>query len=310
MYEYEREVQDLNQRFIQMLTTPGMEKTAQDEVTEFTRTYVLELGFFRKILPPIPISPDKLDRRSDTDKPYVIVDKEPGMPPAMSVPLGTLPTGFYIRGPRYEVKFQRIVSPRFYKDVAEFATYRMDIRQVLADKIVKMIQFEEDSKFIQAVNTGLVAPGQPVPRIGVPLWRQFAGGLSRTNWVESTKIMPSTKFHIEPSCMLMNTLTYREFLKWGRDEWGGDVSAEIIRNGGTLESLDGIRLILTIKHELVPSGTIYYFAEPRFLGKFFVVDDVTMYVKNVAYNVEFWAYEYIGAAIGHLASVARADFVA
>jgi hypothetical protein len=309
MYEHEREVQELNQRFLQALTTPGMEKVAQDEVTEFTRTYVLEMGFKRKILPPIPISPDKLDRRSDTDKPYVVVDKEPGMPPAISVPLGTLPTGFYIRGPRYEVKFQRILSPKFYKDIGELATYRMDIRQVLADKIVKVIQFEEDSKFLKAVDSILVAPNTNVPRVGVPLWRQFVGGLSRVNWVESTKIMASTKFHLEPSCMLLNTLTYREFLKWGRDEWGGDVAAEIIRTGNVIESIDNIKLILTIKHELVPTNTIYYFAEPRFLGKFFVVDDITMYVKNTAYIIEFWAYEFIGSAIGHGAALARADFV-
>lgn len=309
MYEYERQIQELNQRFLQMLTTPGMEKVAQDEATEMTRTYVLELGFQRKILPPIPITPDKLDRRSDTDKPYLVVDKEPGMPPAVSVPFGSLPTGYYIHGPRYEVKFCRILSPRFYKDVAELATYRSDIRQLLADKIVKVIHFEEDSKFIAAVDAGLVGPNVNVPRVGVPLWRQFSGGLSRTNWVESTKIMPSTKFHLEPSVMLMNTLTYREFLKWGRDEWGGDISADIIKNGQALESIDGIRIILTIKHELVPTNTIYYFAEPRFLGKFFVVDDITMYVKNVAYWVEFWAYELIGGAIGHVGGLARADFV-
>jgi hypothetical protein len=309
MYEHERQIQELNQRFLQMLTAPGMEKTAQDEATEFTRTYVLELGFKRKILPPIPISPDKLDRRSDTDKPYVIVDKEPGMPPAVTVPFASLPTGWYIRGPRYEVKFARILSPRFYKDVAELATYRSDIRQLLADKIVKTIHFEEDSSIIRAVNTILISPGTPVPRIGVPLWKQFSGGLSRTNWVESTKIMPSTKFHLEPSMMLMNTLTYREFLKWGRDEWGGDISAEIIRNGQVLDTIDNIKICLTIKHELVPTNTIYYFAEPRFLGKFFIVDDITMYVKNTAYWIEFWAYEMIGSAIGHAAGVARADFV-
>ena len=45
-------------------------------------------------------------------------------------PFATLPTNVYIRGPRYRVMFDRIVTPRFKKDVEELRTWVMDIRQL------------------------------------------------------------------------------------------------------------------------------------------------------------------------------------
>ena len=65
----------------------------------------------------------------------------------------------YIRGPRYLVMMDRIVTPRFTKDVDELRTWIMDIRQVLSDNAIKDMLAEEDGKFITAVNTALVAAG-------------------------------------------------------------------------------------------------------------------------------------------------------
>ncbi len=47
---------------------------------------------------------------------------------AISIPFSTLPMNLYIRGPRYLVMFDRIVTPRFSKDVGELKTWGMDIR--------------------------------------------------------------------------------------------------------------------------------------------------------------------------------------
>jgi hypothetical protein len=307
--QYDIDFRESNARLIQMVQS-GLEKQAQDELSDFTRTYVLQLGDTRKILPPEPVEGHEFDRRVEDDKPFIVIDKEPGMPMAMTAPLATLPTTHYIRGPRWRLTFARIFSPRFIKEVLELATWRMDIRQIIADKIVKVVQYEEDLSFFTAINSLLSVPDAPITGIGVPLYRQFRGGLTRTNWVESTKLMPATKFHLEPSVAIMNTLTYRELLKWGREEWGGDFAQQIIREGTIVNQLDGIDLQLSINHEIIPTGTVYFFAEPRFLGKFKVADDITMFVKShMGYIIEFCAHEAIGIGIGHTGALARADFV-
>ena len=58
-------------------SSPEMVKQAADTVSEFTRVKMREDGFWRKILPPLTISNDELDRQVDTDKPVRVVDKEP-----------------------------------------------------------------------------------------------------------------------------------------------------------------------------------------------------------------------------------------
>ena len=142
---------------------PLLEKPAVDAVNDFTRTKMREDGFYRRIIPPLPISNDELDRQVDTDKPVKIVDKDPDSPAATSIPFATLPTNLYIRGPRYKVSFDRIGSPRFTKDVDELRTWYMDIRQVLSDNAIKDMLAEEDSKFLLAVDAAIGAAGSTVP---------------------------------------------------------------------------------------------------------------------------------------------------
>ena len=111
----------LNETLFEKLSSGDrvLEKQAVDAVNDFTRTKMREDGFFRRIMPPLPISNDELDRQVETDKPVKIVDKEPDSPAAISIPFATLPQNLYIRGDRYAVTFDRIVTPRFTKDVDE-----------------------------------------------------------------------------------------------------------------------------------------------------------------------------------------------
>jgi hypothetical protein len=80
------ETQLLNETLFEQLSTPGMEKQAIDAVNDFTRIKMREDGFYRRIMPPLTISNDELDRQVDTDKPVKVIDKEPDNPPAQSIP--------------------------------------------------------------------------------------------------------------------------------------------------------------------------------------------------------------------------------
>lgn len=300
----------LNETIFEKLASrdPVLEKQAIDAVNDFTRTKMREDGFYRRILPPLPIQNDQLDRQVDTDKPIKIVDKEPDSPAAISIPFATLPLNLYIRGDRYRVVFDRIVTPRFTKDVDELRTWIMDIRQVLSDNAIKDMLAEEDGKFIRAVNTAVVGPGLIVPTSGVVQHEVISGGITRETLCDALKIMPSTPSNLEVHCCLVNNLTIKEFMKFSRNEMGGDLSQDILKQGWTLQDFLGVKWLITIKKGLVPTNRMYMFADPKFIGKSYILEDTTMYIRREAYMLEFFAYETIGGAIGHTGGLAIADF--
>lgn len=302
------EIEMLNEALFEQLATPGMEKNAAETVSEFTRTRVREDGFYRRVIPAQPVGNGDLDRQVDTDKPVIVVDKEPGSPAAISVPFATLPISVYIRGPRYRVMFDRIVTPRFVKDIDELRSWKMDIRQVLSDNSVKDMLAEEDSKFLTAVNTALVGPDLPVPTSGVVQWETIFGGITKSSLQEAFKIMPKTPSHFEVNTVLVNNVTVREIMKWGYDEWGGDKGQDLALNGWTLNRFMNADWIVTIKRDLVPDDSIYMFADPRAIGKSFVLEDTTMHIKREAFMIEWFNYETLGGSIGHTGGLARADF--
>jgi hypothetical protein len=307
----QEETRELNQAIFEKLASrdPVMEKEAIDAVNDFTRTKMREDGFFRRIMPPLPISNDELDRQVNTDKPVKVVDKEPDSPAAISIPFATLPINVYIRGPRYLVMMDRIASPRFTKDTDELRTWIMDIRQVLSDNAIKDMLAEEDSKFILAVNTSLGGSvGTVLGTSGVAQWTAISGGIDRNTVADSLKVLPGTPFNLEDHTILMNNITIKELYKFGRDEMGGDMSQDVIKDGWTAQTWLGKRLIVTIKKTLVATNTWYHFADPKFIGKHYMLEDTTMWIKRDFYMLEFFAYQTSGATIGHTGAIARTDF--
>lgn len=302
------ELSQLNDALFEQLGTPGMQKQAIDAVNDFTRTRMREDGFYRKIMPPLTISNDDLDRQVDTDKPVKVVDKEADSPAAVSLPFATLPINFYIRGPRYRVMFDRILSPRAVKDVDELRTYVMDIRQVLSDNMIKDMLAEEDSKFITAFNAVLLGADTTVPLSGVPQWETIEGGITRETFADALKIMPKTPSHFEVETGLVNNVTVKELLKWGRDEMGGDMSQDIVKNGWAMTRFMNIDLIVTIKRDLIPDDSMFMFSSPKFIGKSYELEPTTMYIRREAFMLEYFAYQTGGGSFGHTSGLARADF--
>ena len=288
-----------------------MRKEAVDAVNDFTRLKMREDGFFRRIMPPLPISNDELDRQVDTDKPVKIVDKEPDSPAAISIPFATLPTNVYIRGNRYRVNFDRIVTPRFTKDVDELRTYHMDIRQVLSDNAIKDMLKEEDKKFLGAVNTALGAANTQLTSSGVIQHKNVGATVDRGSLWDSLKIMPGTPFNLETHTVLVNNLLIKEISKLDRAAMGGDLSEDIMKNGWSEQNFMGVRWIITIKSGdgFVQDTEMYMFSDPKFIGKHYQLEDTTMHIKREAYMLEFFAYETVGATIGHVGGLAKATFV-
>lgn len=285
----------------------AMIKESQDRIDEFTRYQLREDSFLDRIIPPLPLQANDLDKQLHTDKPMKICSMEPTSPGAMSVPFATLPMSQYISSRKYAVTFSRAVTRKFTKDVIELKTDDMDVRQVISDNAVKDLSAEQDGKLIYACNTILVGPGQVVPQTSTIQWREY-GPLTRDNLVESTKIIRETPSNMTAKVALVNHVTVVDVVKWRRDEAGGDLAQDMVINGFSEQKIAGVDWIVTIKKDLVPTNTVYYFGEPKALGKHYTLEDTTMFMKREAFFLEFYAYKSFGAAIGNMANIARADF--
>lgn len=313
----------LNAAFMSLLDK-GLVKEASDSASEFTRIYMREESFCDKILPPQLIGNDELDRQVDTDKPVKIIDKEPNSSAAVSVPFGQLPFSRYLRGNKYRVVFERIMGPRNTKDVEELRTYDMDIRQVTSDNNIKDMAAEKDGKFIAMHNTcvgtllyasitgsdtATGADKSHYTTLGSGQARNYnlvdSNGITRETLVEMLKIMPATPSRLETQTIMCNTITIKDVLKFGRDEMGGDMAEEVLLNGWTERTFLGCRWIITIKRDLVPNSTFFLYTEPKFLGKHFLLEDTTMYMKKDAFLLEWFCYQNSGLSIGNLNGIAK-----
>lgn len=285
-----------------------MQKSAADGASDFTRIRYRDECLLKQIMPDETVADSEIDRLPNSDTPIKWVEMDINTGGAISTGFGTHAHTYYIRGRRYGVNFCRMMTPTFTKDVIELRTYRMDIRQIISNNAIKDLLTELDGKFIQLCNSVIGAPNTPHQETGTPMNVFIPGDMSRDNVVAALEILPRAKQHLPTHLMLMNSITFGRVRKWGRDEAGGDWSQEMAQKAFTATDLFGHKAVITIYSELVPDNTIFLFAEPNYLGKFYTLEDVTLNVKVEKFMFEFGAYCCKGAAIGNVAGVAKVTF--
>lgn len=310
-------VQILNSQILESLDRDSdveFQKKAQAAATNYTRMQIREGSFAFKVLPPEKATPDML-KYDLSDQLSIVWEMEPDSPGAKWVPLETVPEGEYIQGSKYLIPLARVVTPDFRKDVAELLTTKQDIRKILTDNSIKDGLAAIDAKFIETVNSIVFdapGPNQPNTFSGKVQWRDFDNPIDRSSFADASKMLPSAnkqgKYVCRNYIALMNDVTARDLLKLKRNDVGGDLSEEMFRKGMVMTELMGIKLLFTIKSNLVPDNWVYFFAEPEFLGKCFYMDDWTMFVKKEAFFVSMFSYWMGGFAFGNTAAVALARF--
>lgn len=303
------DVRLLNETIINGLTSDDqtLRKQAKEGVDDWLRIRMREDGFTRRILPPVPITPADLDRQVDTPKPVIVKDMEPNSAGAYTVPFGTTPMDHYIMGPRYRVMFDRILSRRYNSDVNNLLTYDMDIRQILNDFLLKDIMAEEDRKFMAVVNTTVGTVNTVNATLGSCQYIT-CGPLTRQSLAHARKGLASTNRHLNASVALVNNITIWDVVALDRTSIGGDLAEELLVNGFAERQIMGLQWAITIKTDLVQDSALYMFAEPKYTGDFFVLDDVTISTKHEDYFIEFFAYECIGATLQNIAAAGKVDF--
>lgn len=287
---------------------------------DLIRTHIREAGFLRKLIKPRPITNEELDRELDHDRPVRFVEMERNSRGAVAVPFNVSSNTEFYYGPKGKVEFFNIKTPVFTKSINELRTYRHDLRKLVTEQALNDIQTKEDGLFINLCDLivgSSVDGGQGVGKSGRR--QHFKAGTtagafldnglsSRATVVDMKKILPS--FRLNNGVFLMNTNTANEYEKQDRVELGGDLSGKIWKEG--LKAIgdaviSGVPHVFTIKDELVPDGVVYAFTEPNFLGRFYILEDIKLFVKRDEDQIKMHATETIGAGILNVAGVVKFD---
>lgn len=278
--------------------------------TKVIRTEIREEGFLRKIIPATPVTNDDLDRVVEHDRPLIIEEIEAKSKGALSVPFNVSTDIEFYYGPKGVVEFHQIKTPRYTKNINELRTYRHDIRKHIVEQGLNDIQLQEDGSFMKVINRVVGSENAPSPYTGIQQNFVINGGLTRNNYIEAKKFLE--KMRLRTSVVLMNTSTAKEFEKFHFNEWGGPGAEDVWKKGlvGGISDgiISGVKHIFTIKDELVPDNVMYMFAEPDYLGRFYVLQDVTMYVKKEEDIISMNATETIGLGILNAGGVVRVRF--
>ena len=304
------DISALNREFVAQISDSGngLIKEASEAGSRMIRRRIRENGFMRAIIPPKPVTDADLDRSLTTEQPIIIEDMEPNQYGAKVISFGDTPDTTFYRGDKFQMNFEQIVSPKFTKDINELRSYRMDLRAVVTDNSLKDIQTTEDSQFIAGLAT-IVGTTGGVGLTGSQQNFNINGGFTRDNYRQVlTKLQ---NFNLNNGTILMNRNTATAFLGFSRDEIGGDLAEKLFQKGlGALDEamIFGVRHLFTIKRNLIPDGTLYVFAEPDYLGRFYTLQDLTMYVEKKDDLLTFYAKETVSSAIPNVAACVQINF--
>ena len=300
----------INQLFLQKLASEP-EKTAA-EAGAYIRTKLREVSFARKILPPVYVTAAELQRSVYHDQPVRIIDKEPDST-AMVINFRGQPNTFYVEGERFEVNFWNITSDEFEKAEEELMVYEMPIMEILERNTVKDIQYQEDYAFIKAVDQAIAT--NTANYTGRVNRETYSGSIDPAHFVALFDVLEDAGANalgtnpLMTDCILMNQKDFNKILLWTAQYQGDDFATMITTEGFTYPKLMGKKVITTIKGNLVPPGTMYAFASPEFLGKFFLMGDIRFFIEKKR-NIIIWsALETVGMAIGNIEAIAKCKWV-
>jgi len=277
--------------------------------TNMIRRKIRENGFSRVIIPHKTVSDDDLSYLPNTELPVVVEEMEPESTGAKSISFNDSADTRFYRSDKFVVIFNKITTDEYTKNVDELRSYKGDLRGVVTDNALKEIQTEEDRAFISTVDRLVGTIDTADGATGGIQHHGIAGGITRSSYVDSISFLEDRD--LINGIFLMNRKTAKAFLKFKRDEIGGDLSQSLFTDG--LSSLSegkvmSVRHIFTIKGDLVPNDVVYQFAEPNYLGRAYILQNVTMYVEKKKDILRFSAMEKIGVTIANVAAVNKVDF--
>ncbi len=273
------------------------------------RRRIRENGFQRRILPFKDVKQSDLTTSLTSELPHIVEEMESDQAGAASVNFNDTPDTAFFRGEKFAIYFHLIITPEFTKNVFELMTYKSDVKEITTANMLKDIHTREDTYFTKMVDR-IIGTTSGVGASGYQQNFEILGRITRDAYVEQLNHLEDRD--LNNGVFVMNRRTAKEFLKWGRDEVGGDQAQDLLNDG--LEALTSFTFfkiphVATIKRTLIPDQAVYKFAEPGYLGRAYCLQDITTFVKKEKNVLRMYAQECIGVTIANVSAVARAKHI-
>jgi hypothetical protein len=288
----------INKAFIDKIEA-GMVKEAQEAASAYVRQQLYEEGIMRRLFDSRTVTPDELDPDVDSDKPQIIVEKEPNATKATFVPFKGTSDRAYFEGLRFAIPFGKVESDRLNKSKFELMTIRMPIMDWLKENQVKQVQNAEDEVFMATIDE-VIADNVAAQQVSVAA----ASNSFKEIFIAGLKCLTALKLPVGK--VLMNRNTYLDSLALKTDEVGDKAQdARFERGIDGEESFLGYPVVTSIKTDLVATDEIYFFAPQDYFAKFYFLQDATLYLKTEADMISFHTYEAPGFGIGNTQGVIK-----
>lgn len=337
--EYSAEM--VNSGFIERLETEGPTKTAAASLN-YIKDRLRESSFCDMIIPNERVVRGDLQRSTEHDTLVKIIDIEPGSR-AMSLNFRGQPEATYVNGKRYAISFFTISSLKFEIVEQELMAYEMPITKIIEENSLKDMVEIKDREFLNHVEACIngmqdEANGSPVKFntsnvnagsvIGVSKVKgslalqrntdDFVSlAIQRPDIVKIKKLLKRQivksdgtvvrQGRLKPAVMLMTESDADDFDSWTIEDYGDRLQAETALDGYTYSKVLGLRIIRTIKNDILREGNVYVFTSPEFFGRNYTLNDVKFYIDKIANRIFWQAWMDIGMGFGNIASVVKLE---
>lgn len=330
----------VNSGFIERLETEGPTKTAAASIN-YIKDRLRESIFADMIVPNERVVRGDLQRSTEHDTLVKIVDVEPGSR-AMAVNFRGQPTAEYVTGKRYAIGFFTISSLKFEIVEQELMAYEMPITRIIEENSLKDMGEVKDREFLNHVeacinamqaegNSGssrfYVGTGVSISKIKGVLATQSGGGetdfetfaIQRSDIVNIKKLLKRQIIvggetvragRLKPALMLMTESDSDDFDQWTHEDYGDRLQSETALDGYTYNKVLGLRIIRTIKNDILREGNVYVFTAPEFFGRNYTLNDVKFYIDKVANRIFWQAWMDVGMGFGNIAAVVKLELYA
>jgi hypothetical protein len=168
---------------------------------------------------------------------------------------------------------------------------------VIEENSVKDIQAVEDFKWIEYSEAAINITGKRMVSLATAIDRREINTLF--------KMIDYDRLTV--GCVLMNTVDYDDWMIQPATEIGSPLASEITTEGYKYEHILRRKLVVTNKHDIVLPGEVWAYAEPAYLGNFFILNDMKFWIKKEADLVMWKTWEYIAGGIGNIKAVAKLE---
>lgn len=321
----------LNEAFsTEVETREGVTKVAE-YTGNMIRDRLREEAFCHKILTPRQVQKSELRPSTRTDTVFKLLELEP-QSRAMVMSFRGQPTGRVIRAPRVEVSFFTVSSELMQKTEQELLAYEMPITKIVEDNIAKDMEEIMDREFLRhgeacvqamqeekngsvvSLTSATAADGTCVEysvRKG-ELARQDTvnldanvRGLDKRDLIAGRQMLNSRR--LRPQTVLLTETDSDDAIGWIAQDIGYDKASNGTEKGFVWNELAGLRIVRTIKNDILRRGNVYFFADENFLGRFFFLNAPKFYVDKIANTIFFQSWQDIGMAFANVQAMVKVE---